>query len=208
MRAVISQHSSATLSAGGSSLAELAAHESPPEEAATRAALDAEQLLRLLYRQLRCLAGPRPDLDDIVQMAAERALKALVRFEGRSSLSTWTYGVAYRTLLDHDRWYARFRRRFSSSDDEAPQEPRTRCDSEALLVEAQRAQRLHAALSQLSAPKRAVVVLHDMEGLAAREVAEIVGANVNTVRSRLHDARAKLASLLADDPLFQGEGEP
>src|SRR6187200_2114602 len=71
-----------------------------------------EELLGLLYRQLRRLAGPRPDLDDIVQAAAERALKSLPRFEGRAQLSTWTYGVAYRTLLDHDRWYARFKRRF------------------------------------------------------------------------------------------------
>ena len=207
MRALISPHSSATLSRARP-LAEFAGSDSNAAVDLGQAALETEQLLRLLYRQLRCLAGPRPDLDDIVQAAAERALKALARFEGRSALSTWTYGVAYRTLLDHDRWYARFRRRFSYAEEDPPHEPRTRCDSEALLLEAQRARRLHAALEQLSGPKRAVVVLHDMEGLAAREVAEIVGSNVNTVRSRLRDARAKLASLLADDPLFQDAGEP
>ncbi|MCE7889841.1 MAG: sigma-70 family RNA polymerase sigma factor [Sorangiineae bacterium PRO1] len=45
-------------------------------------------LLQLLYRQMRGLAGPRPDLDDLVQAAAERALKSWSRFEGRSALST------------------------------------------------------------------------------------------------------------------------
>ncbi len=54
---------------------------------------------------MRALAGPRQDLDDLVQAAAERALKALERFEGRSALSPFTYGIVYRTLLDHQRWY-------------------------------------------------------------------------------------------------------
>ena len=73
------------------------------------------ELLKLLYRQMRVLAGPRPDLDDLVQCAAERVIRALPRFEGRSSLSTFAYGVAYRTLLGHDRWFRRWQRRFSSS---------------------------------------------------------------------------------------------
>ena len=47
------------------------------EEALTRESPD--ELLALLYRQMRALAGPRQDLDDLVQAAAERALKALER---------------------------------------------------------------------------------------------------------------------------------
>ncbi len=163
---------------------------------------EAEQLVRLLYRQVRSLAGPRPDLDDIVQAASERALKALPSFEKRSSLSTWAYGVAYRTLLDHDRWTTRFRRRFFYTEEVRCPEPRTRFDSEGLLLEAERARRLYAALEQLPAAKRAVVVLHDLEGLPAKEVAQIVGTNEGTVRSRLRDGRAKLLCLLDADPLF------
>src|SRR4051794_2388069 len=84
-------------------------------------------LLALLYRQMRSLAGPRQDLDDLVQAAAERALRALDRFEGRCALSTFTYGIVYRTMLDHDRWYKRFRRRFvfDQRDESAePESPR------------------------------------------------------------------------------------
>lgn len=167
-----------------------------------------EQLLRLLYRQLRSLAGPRPDLDDIVQAAAERALKSLASFEGRSSLSTWTYAVAYRTLLDHDRWRLRFLRRFSYTEEVQAPERSEPCDSEALLLEAERARRLYRALDQLPAAKRAVVVLIDLEGLSASEVSRIVDANERTVRSRLRDARAKLCALLSQDPVFQGAREP
>lgn len=165
----------------------------------------AEELLRLLYRQVRSLAGPRADLDDIVQAAAERAWKALPRFEGRAAFSTWTYGIAYRTLLDHDRWYRRFRRRFqpASADDPEPEEEAR--DSEVRLREKERAQRLHHALARLPADKRAVIVLHDLEGLDVPEVAAVVGANELTVRSRLRDARKKLATWLSADPLFDPE---
>jgi RNA polymerase sigma-70 factor (ECF subfamily) len=174
--------------------------------------VDERALLALLYRQLRCLAGPRADLDDIVQAAALRTLKSLGSFEGRSEFSTWTFGVCYRTLLDHDRWYARFSRRFSLGavngdlDYAAPIEKRSQYDSEARLLEAERALRLYAALDKLPYEKRAVIVLHDLEGLSAPEVAEVIGAKEGTVRSRLRDGRTRLGELLRDDPLFDPGG--
>lgn len=163
-------------------------------------------LLELLYRQMRGLAGPRSDLDDLVQAAAERALRSWSRFEGRSAVSTWTYGIAYRTLLDHERWYHRWRRRFSFDDQGAPDEPH-HVDAEGSVAELARARRLREALAELPPAKRAVVILAELEGLSMREVSEIVGVNERTVRSRLRDARQKLVELLAGDPLFQ-EAEP
>jgi RNA polymerase sigma-70 factor (ECF subfamily) len=162
------------------------------------------QLLPILYRQVRSLAGPRTDLDDLVQAAAERALKTLDRFEGRSQLSTWTYAIAYRTVLDHDRWRFRWARRFELAGDEG-EEAAAEGDVERAALEAKRAASLHRALARIVPAKRAVVVLHDLEGLELKEVAAIVGANERTVRSRLHDARKKLLNLLAADPAFDRE---
>ena len=164
------------------------------------------ELLVLLYRQMRKLAGPRPDLEDLVQAAAERALRAWPRYEGRAQLSTWSYGVAYRTFLDHERWYRRWRRRFV--EDPAEPELADGPDGEAAAVEVARARGLYRALAHLPAPKRAVVMLHDLEGLELREVAAIVGANERTVRSRLRDARHRLLTLLKSDPLFDPEVSP
>lgn len=174
--------------------------------------VDERGLLALLYRQLRALAGPRADLDDIVQAAAVRTLKSLERFEGRSEFSTWTFGVCYRTLLDHDRWSTRLRRRLSfvpdsvTLDQLAPVEKRSLYDSESHLLQAERARRLYAALDQLPCEKRAVLVLCDLEGLSAAEVAKITGAKQGTVRSRLRDGRARLCALLREDPLFEPGG--
>jgi RNA polymerase sigma-70 factor (ECF subfamily) len=162
-------------------------------------------MLRLLYRQVRALAGPRRDLDDLVQAAAERALRSLPRFEGRSQFSTWTYGIAFRTLLDHDRWFRRWRLRFSYAEDVAPSDPSVSWDGDQALLEKARALKLYAALDKLPPAKRAVVVLHDLDGLEMKEVALVVRTNERTVRSRLRDARQKLAALLAGDPLFDRE---
>jgi len=182
---------------------ELTAPSALLEEALTRESPD--ELLALLYRQMRALAGPRQDLDDLVQAAAERALKALERFEGRCALSTFTYGIVYRTLLDHQRWYRRFQRRFSLDSREEPDDLSFPRSSETDLRELERARRLYAALDQLPNEKRATLILHDLEGLDVAAVAAISGANELTVRSRLRDAHKKLAQLLRQDPLFDPE---
>jgi RNA polymerase sigma-70 factor, ECF subfamily len=186
-------HSVLELTTPGRPLEDTLARESPDE------------LLTLLYRQMRALAGPRQDLDDLVQAAAERAIKALERFEGRSSLSTFTYGIVYRTLIDQQRWYRRFQRRFSLDSREEPEELAFSRSSESDLRELTRARRLYAALDQLPNEKRAALILHDLEGLDVKDVAAISGANELTVRSRLRDAHKKLAELLRQDPLFDPE---
>ncbi len=163
------------------------------------------ELLKMLYRQMRVLAGPRPDLDDLVQCAAERVLRALPRFEGRSALSTFIYGVAYRTLLGHDRWYRRWSRRFSLSDDQVGESEDNAESTEQAAIRARRAASLHRALAQLPPCKRAVIILHDLEGVEMKEIATIVEANERTVRSRLRDGRKRLAQILVDDPLFDQE---
>lgn len=182
---------------------ELAAPGQPLEESLARE--NADELLALLYRQMRSLAGPRQDLDDLVQAAAERALKALPRFEGRSALATFTYGIVYRTLIDHQRWYRRFQRRFTLETREEPADLAFPRSSETDLRELERARRLYAALDQLPNEKRLTLILHDLEGLEVAAVASISGANELTVRSRLRDAHKKLAELLRKDPLFDPE---
>lgn len=121
-------------------------------------------------------------------------------------LSTFAYGVAYRTLLGHDRWFRRWRRRFSYAEDEPAPEPQNPGEStEEAALRAQRSASLHRALAQLAPSKRAVIVLHDLEGLPLKDVATIVATNERTVRSRLRDGRRKLAEILANDPGFDSE---
>ena len=181
---------------------EALAHSSPKETAAELS----RDVLDMLYRQMRVLAGPRRDLDDLVQAAAERLIRALPHFEGRSSLSTFAYGVAYRTLLSQDRWFRRWSRRFSFADEGVARDRESLSETtEDAAVRAQRAASLHRALAQLPGAKRAVIVLHDLEGMEMKEVAAVVATNERTVRSRLRDGRKRLAAILIADPLFERE---
>jgi len=140
------------------------------------------------------------DFDDLVQAAAAEVWRTLDRFEGRSALSTWVYGICYRVLLNHRRFWRRFRQRFEigavrevANDD---------ADSLELMSARARAERLRALLGRMSDKYRVVVVLHDLEELGVAEIGAIVGANELTVRSRLRDGRRQLRRLVDQEPLL------
>lgn len=188
-------------------LAAGAAQDSSDTDAASTASSIDElrgHVFELIYRQMISLTGGRSnDLDDLVQDAVEQALRALPSFRGHSKLSTWTYRIAYRTLLKHRRWYGRWLRRFSLSlTGELPEVGSAKGASQINLEEQERLQRLRNALHKLSPKRRTVVILHDLEGLGVGEIAEVVQAKVTTVRSRLRDGRKDLAQLLQADEYF------
>lgn len=172
------------------------------------------KLFDLIYRQMRSLVGTRErDFDDLVQDAMEQVLLARDSFEGRSKVSTWTYQICYRTVLKRRRWYGRWLRRFTLTHDGEIPEPSRSPASEphpdgagSTREGRERAQRLWAALERLSAKKRVVVVLHDLEDLPCEEIAVVIDQKLGTVRSRLRDGRRDLLSLLKDDPYFGTEG--
>ncbi len=172
-------------------------------------ALSERELFEALYRRMRALAGGNaPDLDDLVQLAAEQVFKKLPSFEGRSELMTWVYAVCYRVLLKQRRWYRRWslRFRFEQEDD-----PVLSVSDDALpsadVERRQRTQSLQAGLARLSERHRAVVVLHDLEELSIAEVAVIVDCNELTARSRLRDGRKQLRALLNSDAAFAYGGQ-
>lgn len=61
---------------------------------------------------------------------------------------------------------------------------------------------LDAALSQLSDEHRLVVLLHDTEGYKLKEIQDLTGVPVGTVKSRLHRARARLREILTQSGTF------
>jgi len=163
----------------------------------------------LVYGQMRSLAGNVQDLDDLVQAALEQVYRSIARFEGRSRLSTWTYGVCYHTWLKHQRWHRRWFRRFAfAAEGQLPEETDRRLSAPEELERFELSRRLLTALSRVSPKRRAVVTLHDLEGLSVEAVAEVVGANPLTVRSRLRDGRRRLAEELSGDRYFDEAGSP
>jgi RNA polymerase sigma-70 factor (ECF subfamily) len=129
------------------------------------------------------------DAEEVSQEVFVRIFRGLPRFRGDAQLSTWIYRLAVNAALSH---VERRPRRTEGEDAleamPAPEGPHT---------DPYLAARLERALVALPAGYRAVLVLHDVEGLAHEEIAEILGCRVGTSKSQLHKARARMRELLA-----------
>ena len=139
------------------------------------------------------------DSEEVAQEVFVRVFRGLVNFRGDSALSTWIYRLTVNASLSH---LARRGRRHEVGDDgltDLPAPPIAERDS-AL------AARIETALGQLPAGYRAILVLHDVEGLSHEECASILECRVGTCKSQLHKARARMRDLLGDS-LGQRGGE-
>ena len=155
----------------------------------------------LVRRQMRSFvgAGSARDLDDLTQTALERICRNSARFEGRAEFATYTYRTCASVAINHWRWYKRWLRSFERATESTPEPAAEGCDAVELAIERERMLRLERALERLSANKRAVLTLCELEELPASRVAEILGCPEATVRSRLQRARIDLATILRSE---------
>ena len=139
----------------------------------------------------------REDAADLAQDVLLTLHRALPRFRGDASLSTWTYVVARRACARRQRRAGRQ----SSLDAPALAHIKERSDPSpgpASRLEHRRlAERLEDAVAALPRPQREVLVMRDVEGLSAREVGAVLGLGERAVKSRLHRARVALRERLA-----------
>jgi RNA polymerase sigma-70 factor (ECF subfamily) len=129
------------------------------------------------------------DAEEVAQEVFVRVFRALGNFRGDSALSTWIYRLTVNAALSH---LAKRGRRQEVSDEslaELPAPPAVERDSGL-------AARIESALGQLPAGYRAILVLHDVEGLSHEECAAILECRVGTCKSQLHKARARMRELL------------
>jgi RNA polymerase sigma-70 factor (ECF subfamily) len=138
------------------------------------------------------------DAKDVLQETLLAAARGLHEFRGASSLSTWLYTVA-RSFCIKKRRRSKFAPRELTSLDEpgaagdamshdkGPEEVASDRELTALLDD---------AIGALDPANREVLVLRDVEGLTAPEVAQVLGTSVDAVKSRLHRARAEVRARL------------
>jgi RNA polymerase sigma-70 factor, ECF subfamily len=178
----------------------------------SRAAAGDEQAVRALYRAhvsklqrqaSRVLGTNDPDVEDVVQQAFLAALDGASKFDGRSSVQTWLFGIVTRRALDAAR--ARYRRQrfarfvhslgFHSESSAAPDA------SYQAGVEAQR------LLEQLPPLQRTVFVLHDVEGYTFAEISGLIDVGISTLHGRLMAARKRLDALREDSAELLAGGD-
>lgn len=153
-----------------------------------------------LLRVARHLTGNDRDAEDLVQETYAHALAALDRFEPGTDLRAWLMKILRNAHVSAWRRGRRGPRPLEEGEAEddvaAPGDAFLRGELEPEQLRAVVGSEIEAALAALGGDARALVLLH-LEGLSDRELAEVMGCPIGTVKSRLFRARAALRDRLA-----------
>ena len=157
------------------------------------------QLSGPLRRYLERLVGNRATADELLQDTLLKIARALPEFEGRSSVKTWAFTIATRVATDHLRRPAN---RAQMTD----------IDETTIVSEAESDQRLvidemSSCVREVTEDYRTALVLHDLEGHTASQVAEITSCSVATAKIRIHRARRRLKQALDKECRFYRDSD-
>jgi RNA polymerase sigma factor (sigma-70 family) len=144
------------------------------------------------YALARWLSGNSADAEDIVQEASLRALRGLDHYAGGNARA-WLLAITRNTTFT---WLARNRPKALVVSDIETLAPADGATPEEALIAKADAAAIELAIGALPTPFKETLVLRDINGLSYREIAEITGAPVGTVMSRLARARSFLMAAL------------
>lgn len=157
---------------------------------------------KLVFRLLG--PGGAHEVEDVVQDVFIHVFRSLKSFKGDAKLSTWIYRLATNVVRMHLR-RQRSRPRFVDAPSAVAtldSQPGGETPHEAAMRR-RRMLALYSLLDRLSEKKRTVLILHDLQSVAAADIAEVVDAPIRTVRTRLFYARRELFAMLAEEPSLQ-----
>lgn len=171
-----------------------------------------------MLRLAMSYVGDRGVAEDVVQESWLICLRGLDRFEGRSSLKTWIFGIAINVARSRRRKEARilpfasFWRR-DDSEGHRPTVDQSRFGSDGMWRERpstwdnlpeskvlgdETLRRVKAAIEALPPKQREVILLRDVAGFGADEVRALLGISAANERVRLHRARAAVRKMLEE----------
>ncbi len=143
--------------------------------------------LRRVFLLIYRVVGNVADAQDLTQEAFVKALGRREQLKDPEKAAQWLGRIATNTAID----FVRRRKRASFAPlDDAP-EPQHWESPERLALRAEKQAYLADGLRLLTGRERAALILRDVEGLSAREVARKIGCSTATVRSHIANARVK-----------------
>lgn len=155
-----------------------------------------------IFNTIFSFIGDYEDALDLTQETFVYAFRNVRKFRQESSMSTWLYTIAINLCRKNYNRKKRFTSVFSYSlDDPEITSNVMNCVSQdqsadEILVTGEEQKLIHQAISSLPKKYRAVIILKYLQDLSYDEIAQIVGCNVGTVKSRLSRAKEKLKTML------------
>jgi len=158
-----------------------------------------------IHRYILAIVRDHATADDLTQETLLRAHKKLATLQDPGKLTSWLYRIATNICRDRFR-HASYRNRPESLDagddssresDEANVVVDTSPRLDKVMEQKEMSSCVQHYLTGLSDSYRAVILLHDAEGLTNPEIAEMLAVSLATVKIRLHRAREKLRAALA-----------
>jgi RNA polymerase sigma-70 factor (ECF subfamily) len=148
-----------------------------------------EEHFGYVWNSLRRLGVREADLEDLAHEVFLKVHANLRKFDPARPMRPWLFGFAYRVAADHRR-LARNRLEVTGVHAEAIDSAPGADDR---LEAAEQKAFLDRALSEMDLDRRAVLVLHDVDGVPVPEIAGALSIPLNTAYSRLRLAREELA---------------
>lgn len=147
---------------------------------------------------LRLTRNPA-EADDLAQEVFLKVHGGLAAFRGDASLKTWIYRIASNAFIDRGRGAAKRIEKATRDLEAIPggdweDEESLRPEEES--IEKEQSACIHDYVDRLPPSYRAVIVMHDMEGLTNPEIADVLGCSLATAKIRLHRAREKMKAAM------------
>ena len=161
-----------------------------------------DEYYQKIVQYLTRIVGPN-DAEDITQDVFDKVSRSIREFRGDSKLSTWIYRIATNTAIDRLRSAA-----YKDSSKHGPIEEAAGLEDQSdwtapkptttdqTVIRKEMSECVIEFVDNLPSDYKTVIVLSELEGLANKEIAEILGISLENVKARLHRARAKLKATL------------
>ena len=165
-----------------------------------------ENQTKVYHLALRLL-GNEADAADAAQDAFVRAYTSLSSFRGDSRFSVWLYRLTNNICIDYLRRQKRQNNVSMETEDEDGEStqldiPDETWSPETLAERAEDARAVRAAMAALPDDLREILTMREIGGLSYEELADTLGLELGTVRSRLNRARKKLCAILLESGNF------
>ena len=162
-----------------------------------------------IFARVYSLLKNKQDAEEVTQDAFIRAHRGLDKFRGDAAFSTWLYQIA--TNLAHNRYWYWFRRKrdqslsldvpISDSSDVTLENvlPASSESPAQAAVTREFVDRVSVCMNVLHEKHREILIMRNVNNLSYDSIAEELGINIGTVKSRIARARESLRNLMGDD---------